>query len=82
MTEIATDELETFVFDTLADFGPEREDVRRDATLDELDIDSLDVVELSQIVEEKYEIGLKAEIFEGSRTVGDLIDRIAGAAAG
>jgi acyl carrier protein len=82
MTEIATDELEAFVFDTLAEFGPEREDVRRDATLDELDVDSLDVVELSQLVEEKYAIGIKAEVFVGSRTVGDLIDRIAGVAAG
>lgn len=82
MTEIATDELTNFVFDTLAEFGPERESMRRDATLDELDIDSLDVVELSQIVEEKYTIGLKAEIFTGSTTVGDLIDRIAGVAAG
>lgn len=65
---------EEFVADTLATFGPDRDDVKREATLEELDIDSLDVVELSQAVEDEFGIGLKPESFEGSSTVGDLMD--------
>lgn len=76
MADAKPQEVESFVLDTLAEFGPDREELQRDATLEEVDLDSLDVVELSQVVEERYAVGLKPEVFTGSKTVGDLVDRV------
>lgn len=69
-------EVEDFILDTLAEFGPQRSDLVRGASLEALDVDSLDVVELSQVVEERFDIELKPEVFTGSKTVGDLVDRV------
>ena len=52
-TQVTPEQVETTVVDAIADFGPAKEDVVRDATFEDLDVDSLDLAELSQIVEEK-----------------------------
>ena len=70
-------EVQEFVFEALVSFGPEPEEVNREATLDGLDIDSLDLTELGQLVEEKYGIRLKPEDFENVTTVGQAVDIIA-----
>ena len=44
--------------------------------MESLDIDSLDLAELSQIVEEKYGVALKGSDAERLKTVGDAIDLI------
>ena len=53
---------------------------RRDATFEELDIDSLDLVELAQIVEDEYGVVLKGEDMKELKTVGDAVDLIASSA--
>jgi acyl carrier protein len=70
-------EVQEFVFEALVSFGPEPDEVTRDATLEALDIDSLDLTELGQLVEEKYGIRLKPEDFEDVKTVGEAVDIIA-----
>jgi acyl carrier protein len=70
-------EVQEFVFEALVSFGPEPDEVSRDATLEALDIDSLDLTELGQLVEEKYGIRLKPEDFEDVKTVGEAVDIIA-----
>ena len=44
---------------------------RASATFEELDIDSLDLVELAQVVEEEYGVVLKGEDMKDLKTVGD-----------
>ena len=51
--------------------------ITREATFEELDIDSLDLVELAQIVEDEYGVVLKGEDMKELKTVGDAIDLIA-----
>ena len=54
MATTATPEaVEARIVEALASFGPDIEQVTRDATFEELDIDSLDLVELAQIVEDR-----------------------------
>ena len=77
MAETATPEnVETTVADAVASFGPDRSDVTRDATFEDLEIDSLDLAELSQIVEEKFGVSLKGADVSEIKTVGDAIDLI------
>ncbi len=77
MATVTTEQIETRVIDALASFGPDKSQISRSSTFEELDIDSLDLVELAQIVEDEYGVVLKGEDMKELRTVGDAIDLIA-----
>ena len=81
MSTVTTTDVETTVFEALETFGAEASDITREATLESLDIDSLDLAELSQIVEEKYGVGLKSTDAEKLKTVGDCVELIVARAA-
>jgi acyl carrier protein len=77
MPATATQEtVEQTIVDAIAKLGPEPEDVTRDATFEQLDVDSLDLVEVAQVVEEEFGVALKGEDMEKLRTVGDAIDLV------
>ena len=69
-------DIETMVIESLASFGADPEALTRDATLDSVDVDSLDLVELTQAVEETYKIDLENADFKKIKTVGDVIDLV------
>jgi acyl carrier protein len=56
--------------------GLEAETLTPDATLQELDIDSLDLVEFKQIVEDRYELLLERQDFADVVTVGQALDAV------
>lgn len=68
---IAAEEFTARILDALQEFGVDRETVRRDATLEELDIDSLDLFELGEVLKREYGIDVDPEEFEGVTTFGD-----------
>jgi acyl carrier protein len=76
MATVTTEQVETRVIETLASFGPDADQIARDSTFEELDIDSLDLVELAQVVEDEYGVVLKGEDMKQLKTVGDAIDLI------
>ena len=76
MPAITTEQVETRVVDVLAGFGPDADQITRESTFEALDIDSLDLVELAQVVEDEYGVVLKGEDMKGLQTVGDAIDLI------
>ena len=69
-------DIETMVIESLASFGADPEALTRDATLDSVDVDSLDLVELTQVVEETYNIDLENADFKKIKTVGDVVDLV------
>ncbi len=73
---VTTEQVESRVVETLASFGPDQSQITREATFEELDIDSLDLVELAQVVEDEYGVILKGEDMKDLRTVGDAVDLI------
>lgn len=74
-------DVEATVTQSLITFGADPGDVSREATLESLDIDSLDLAELSQVVEEEFGVALKGSDAERLKTVGDTIDLIVARAA-
>ncbi len=80
MPATATD-VEATVNEALESFGADASAINRDATLESLDIDSLDLAELSQVVEEKYGVTLKSTDAESLKTVGNAIDLVVERAA-
>jgi acyl carrier protein len=82
MSTVTNQQVEARVIEALSSFGPDPSQITRDATFEELDIDSLDLVELAQIVEDEYGVVLKGEDMKELKTVGDAIDLIAERAGG
>ena len=73
---VTTEQIEERVIDALVEFGEEPDAVSLDARLEELEIDSLDLVELAQVVEDDYGVVLKGEDMKELKTVGDAIELI------
>ncbi|MDE3070621.1 MAG: acyl carrier protein [Acidobacteriota bacterium] len=70
---VTEEQIEKVVVDSLESFGAEREEITREATLDGLGIDSIDLAELSQIVGEDFGIELKGSDVAEVKTVDDAI---------
>jgi acyl carrier protein len=68
--------VEETIIETLAELGPERDEIVRTATLEALDIDSLDLVEVAQVIEEEFGVSIGTDDAERLRTVGDAIDLV------
>ena len=64
------------MFEALEEFGAEADAITPDATFESLDVDSLDLVELAQIVEDEYGVQLKGEDMEGVTTVRQAVDLV------
>jgi acyl carrier protein len=75
-TEIQPQDVETMIIGSLVEFGADPDALARDATLESVDVDSLDLVELTQVVEERYEIDLEGADFKQVRTIGDIVDLV------
>jgi acyl carrier protein len=67
--------VEQVIFDGLKELGAEGE-VARSSTFEDLDVDSLDLVELAQIIEDEFGVSLQGEDVKDLRTVGDVIDLV------
>jgi acyl carrier protein len=70
------DTVEKVVRDALPQFGVEPDDITREATFEDLDVDSLDLAELSQIIEEEFGVALKGEDVARIKTVGEAVDLV------
>jgi acyl carrier protein len=81
LTSITTDKVERIIVDAIARFGPDPEAVTRDATFKALDVDSLDLVELAQIVEDEFGVKLESADVAELESVGDVIDLVAARAS-
>lgn len=59
------------VVEALVEFGADPDALKPEATLEELDIDSLDMFELSQILQQEFGLEVNPEDFEKVETLGD-----------
>jgi acyl carrier protein len=75
-TTVTKEQIEERVFQALEEFGAEPDQISREAGFEQLDVDSLDLVELAQIVEDDYGVTLKGEEMEGLKTVGQAVDLV------
>ena len=75
-TTVTPEAVEKVVFDALPQFGADPSEISRDATFEDLDVDSLDLAELSQIIEDEHGVQLKGEDVAKIKTVGDAVDLV------
>ena len=74
MTTATKDQVAERVTSALVEFGEEPENVKPDSRFEDLDIDSLDLVELSQVVEDEYGIEITDKDMDEIKTVQDVVD--------
>lgn len=75
-TQATRDLVEEFVVETLVDCGAERKLINPSATFEDLEIDSLDMVDLGQSVNKEFQIRLRPKDLDGVKTVGEALDVI------
>jgi acyl carrier protein len=81
MSVTDTTTIEARIFKALEELDAEPESISRDARFEELDIDSLDLAELAQVVDDEYGVKIKGTDMGSLKTVGDVIDFVAAQAA-
>ncbi len=54
----------------------DRDKLNREATLDDIGLDSVGVVTVVFAVEEKYGVEISDDAFEGAKTLGDFLDTV------
>lgn len=74
-TAVTTDAVEQKLLAAIKEMGAEGE-VTRDATFEALDVDSLDLVELAQVIEDEFRVELKGDDVKDLRTLGEAIDLV------
>jgi acyl carrier protein len=74
-TQATAQTVEQVIFGGLAELGAEGE-IAREATFDDLDVDSLDLVELAQIVEDEFGVELQGDDVKDLETVGEVMDLV------
>ncbi|HEY6654261.1 MAG TPA: acyl carrier protein [Solirubrobacterales bacterium] len=77
MTTATKDQVQERVISALVEFGEEPENVKPDARFEDLDIDSLDLVELAQVIEDEYKIEVTDADMDKIATVQDVVDFVA-----
>ena len=70
------EQVEKTITEALPQFGVDESQITRDATFEDLDVDSLDLAELSQIIEDEYGVALKGDDVGKIKTVGDAISLV------
>jgi acyl carrier protein len=75
-TEAKPEAVEKVIFDGLAEVGAEESEISREATFEALDVDSLDLVEIAQIVEDEFGVELSGEDVQDLKTVGEVVDLV------
>jgi acyl carrier protein len=75
-TKVESEQVEKVVCDGLAEVGAEPSEISREADFEALDVDSLDLVEVAQIIEDEFGVRLEGDDLKGITSVGQVIDLV------
>lgn len=74
-------DIETWLLETLGAQSGLRDRINRDVKVGELDIDSLDMIEIWQMMDEDFGLTVDPFALRKARTVGEILDIVAGRAS-
>jgi acyl carrier protein len=75
-TAITANDVQETLFKELEPMSSDPSLISRDATFEDLDVDSLDLVELSQVIEDEFGVLLEGEDVKDLKTVGEAVDLV------
>lgn len=74
MPTATKDQIQERMTEALVSFGAPKDQISLDSEWESIDVDSLDMVELAQIVEEDYGVVMKEDDMKDLKTVGDAVN--------
>ncbi|HEX8066855.1 MAG TPA: acyl carrier protein [Thermoleophilaceae bacterium] len=77
-TAVTNEQVQERIISALVEFGADPDELKPEATLEELEIDSLDLFELGQILNQEFGIEVDPDDFENVKTLGDCQNTILG----
>jgi acyl carrier protein len=78
---VTKEQISERVTEALVELGADRDEIKPEAEFEALELDSLDLVELAQVVEEEWGVEITAKDMEGLTKVGQAIDLVAAKAS-
>jgi acyl carrier protein len=75
---VAVPDLEPALLGLVGEQIDAQEPLTRQTRIEDLDIDSLDLIEIAQAVDDEFNIRVDARDVRGAVTVGDLLDAVTG----
>ena len=73
---VPKEQIQEKVTEALVELGADRDAIKPEAEFEALELDSLDLVELAQIVEEEWGVEITAKDMETLKTVGQALDLV------
>lgn len=75
---VTTEEIFASVVAAIVEINPDLEagQITQQTLFEDIDIDSLDLVEIAQILGDKYGVELKSDALDETKTVGDAVGLI------
>ncbi len=73
---VTKEQIQERLTEALVELGAEREAIKPEAEFEALEVDSLDLVELAQIVEEEWGVEITGKDMETLKTVGQAVDLV------
>ena len=74
---VSKEQIQEKLTEALVELGADRDSIKPDAEFEALDVDSLDLVEMAQIVEEEWGVEISGKDMESLKTVGQAVDLVA-----
>jgi acyl carrier protein len=74
---VSKEQIQEKLTEALVELGADRDAIKPDAEFESLDVDSLDLVEMAQIVEEEWGVEISGKDMESLKTVGQAVDLVA-----
>lgn len=75
-TTVSPDRVYETIADALAGLGADRSEITRESSFESLDVDSLDLVEVGQVIEDQFGVQIKGDDMKDLSTVGEVVDLV------
>jgi acyl carrier protein len=73
---ITSNQIEQTIVDALTRFGANTTHLTPETTFEQLDVDSLDLVELAAVIEDEYAVTIENSDMAQLRSVGDVVELV------
>jgi acyl carrier protein len=72
-TTVSEDKVFETIANALGELGAERDQITRESSFESLDVDSLDLVEVGQVIQDQFGVEIKGDDMKNVGTVGEVV---------
>lgn len=72
-TTVSEDNVFETIANLLAEAGADRDQITRESSFESLDVDSLDLVEVGQVIQDEFGVEIKGDDMKQLSTVGQVV---------